>query len=80
MTSLSFTTTYDDINYYIEAEVTVYTDNLGVDRSDFVTFDTIDLRAFNEVTMEPVIIYEILGLRDALREDLDRELWRLGIL
>lgn len=80
MTSLTFTTNYRDVNYYVEADVTTYTDNLGVYDSDFTAFDIIDLRAFNEVTMEPVVIYEILGFRDALREDINNELGRLGIL
>jgi hypothetical protein len=80
MTSLTFTTTYRDASYYIEADVTTYPDNLGVPGSEFTAFDIIDLRAFNEVTMEPVIIYEILGLRDALRDDINNELGRLGIL
>lgn len=80
MTSLSFTTTHRDLNYYVEADVTIYPDNLGVPGSDFKTYDIIDLRAFNDETMEPVVIYEVLGLRDALRDDLNYQLGRLGYI
>lgn len=80
MTSLSFTTNYRDVNYYIEADVTIYPDSLGVPGSDFKTYDIIDLRAFNDETMAPVVIYEVLGLRDAVRDDLNYHLGRLGYI
>jgi len=80
MTTIDFTTSHNDVSYYIEADISVYNDNLGVDRSDFVAFDLIDLRAFIDESMLPVNVDEVIGLSDVVRDGLNYHLGRLGII